>query len=112
MVSICSITIACQNLLTSMTHSSSRRRRNTSNETDNGLLSSVVFLQEFSSIFFSGSSDLSDHDDSISFLILQKDLQAVDEVSSRKWITTNTNNKRLSQSSLSSLVHRLVRKSS
>jgi hypothetical protein len=72
-----------QGLLTSVTHTSARRSRDTSNEGDNGLVGSVVLLEEVCSILLGGTTNLTNHDDTISLGVLEEDLEAVDEVSTR-----------------------------
>ena len=93
---------------TSVSHSASWWRRDTSNERNNWLSSVVVLLQEIGSLLLSRSSNLSNHDDTISLTILKEDLQAVDEVGSREWVTTDTNDEGLAKTALGGLVDSLV----
>lgn len=51
---------------------------------------SVVLFQEIGSVLLSISSDLSDQDDPLSFGVLQKHLQTVDEVGAVKRISTDS----------------------
>lgn len=97
---------------TSMSHSASWWCRDTSNEGNNWLSSAVVLLQEIGSLLLSRSSNLSNHDDTISLTVLKEDLQAVDEVGSGKWVTTDTNDKGLAKTALGGLVDGLVGQSS
>jgi hypothetical protein len=99
-------------LLTSVAHSSSWWSGNTSDEADSWLVLDVVLLQELGSILLGGTTNLTNHDDTISLLVLQENLQAVDEVSAREWVTTDTDDKRLTETSLGGLVDGLVSKSS
>lgn len=93
---------------TSVSHSASWWCRDTSDERNNWLSSAVVLLQEIGSLLLSRSSDLSDHDDTISLAILKEDLQAVDEVGSGEWVTTDTDDKGLAKTALGGLVDSLV----
>ena len=97
--------------LTSVTHSSSRGSRDTSNEADDGLVGSVVLLEEVCSVLFGGTTNLANHDDSVSLAVLEEDLEAVDEVCAREGVTTNTDDKRLTETGLGGLVDGLVGKS-
>jgi hypothetical protein len=97
-----------QGLLTSVTHTSARRSRDTSNERDNGLVGSVVLLEEVCSILLSGTTDLTNHDDTVSLGILEEDLEAVDEVGTREGVTTDTDDERLTKTGLGGLVDGLV----
>src|SRR5690349_18774294 len=47
---------------TSVAHSPAGRRRDTSDEADNGLVGGVVLLEEVGGILLSGSTNLADHD--------------------------------------------------
>lgn len=91
-----------------MSHSASWWSRDTSDEADNWLASSVVLLQEIGSLLLSRSSDLSDHDDTISLTILKEDSQAVDEVGSGEWVTADTDDEGLAKTALGGLVDGLV----
>ena len=93
---------------TGVAHSPARRRGDTGNEADNGLVGGVVLLQEVGGILLSGSTNLSNHDDTVCLAVLEEDLQAVDEVGSGERITTNTDDERLSKASLGGLVDSFV----
>lgn len=95
-----------------MSHSASWWSRDTGDERNNWLASSVVLLQEIGSLLLSRSSDLSDHDDTIGLSIFKEDSQAVDEVGSGEWVTTDTDDKGLAKTALGGLVDGLVGKSS
>lgn len=99
-------------LHTCVAHSASWWSGDTSDEADNWLSSQVVVSQEICGLLLCRSTDLTNHDDTIGLLILQEDSQAVDEVGSREWITTNTNDQRLTKTSLSGLIYSLVCESS
>jgi len=94
--------------LTCVTHSPAWRRRDTSNEADNWLASSVVLLQEVGSILLGRTTNLTNHDDSVRLFVLEENLQAVDEVGSREGITADSDDERLSKTGLSGLVDGFV----
>ena len=91
-----------------MTHPPTRRSRDTGDEADNGLVLRVELLQEISGILLGGSSNFANHDDTISLLVLEEDLQTVDEVGAGEGITTDSNNEGLSEASLCGLVNGFV----
>ena len=97
---------------TSVSHSASWWSRDTSDEADNWLASSVVLLQEIGSLFLSRSSDLSNHDNTIGLTILEEDSQAVDKVGSGEWVTANADDERLTETALRGLVNGFVGKGS
>ena len=98
----------CWSLLTSVTHTSARRSRDTGDEGDNGLVGSVVLLEEVGGVLLGGTTDLANHDDTVSLAVLEEDLEAVDEVGTREGVTTNTNDERLTKTGLGGLVDGLV----
>src|SRR5690242_5983234 len=102
------VTLSSADNGTSVTHSPAWGRGDTGNEADNGLVGSVVLLQEVGSVLLSSSTNLSDHDDTVCLAVLEEDLQAIDEVGSGEGVTTDTNNKRLTEASLGGLVDSLV----
>lgn len=55
--------------LTSMTHSSSRWCRDTSDEADNWFIRGIVLFQKFGSILLGRASNFTNHDYAIGFLI-------------------------------------------
>lgn len=96
---------------TSVAHSSAGGSRDTGNEGADGLghvSGLVVLLQELGSLLLGGTSDLSDHDDTVSLLVLEEDLEAVDEVGSGKGVTSDTDNEGLAETDLGGLVDGLV----
>lgn len=95
-----------------MTHPPSWRSRDTGNEADNRLASSVVALQKVRRVFFRRPSNLTNHDNTVCFLVLQEHLETIDEVGTRERVTANANDERLTESSLSSLVDGFVGQSS
>jgi hypothetical protein len=98
--------------LTGVAHSSSGWRRDTCDETYNWLLSSIILFQEVGCIFLSRASNLADHDDAIGLFIFQEDLQAIDEVGTRKWVSSNSHHQRLTEAGLCRLVDSLICESS
>lgn len=91
-----------------MSHSASWWSRDTGDERNNWLASSIVLLQEIGSLLLSRSSNLSNHDDTIGLTILKEDSQAVDEIGSGEWVTADTDNKGLTKTALGGLVDCLV----
>lgn len=59
-----------------------------------------MFYEILGSIFFLNSTNLPNKNNAFSFWVLKEYLQAVDEVCSIEWITTNTNAQSLAQASL------------
>jgi hypothetical protein len=99
----------------SVAHSSSGRSRHTGNEGADGLgdLSGlVVLLEEVSGLLLGGTSNLTDHDDTVGVLVLEENLEAVDEVGTGKGVTSDTDNERLAETDLGGLVDGLVSKGS
>jgi hypothetical protein len=92
---------------TSVTHSPAWWSRNTSDKAHDRF-ASVVLLEPLRSILLRTTANLTNHDDAIRLRILNKDIQAVNEIRATERITSNTHNKGLAQSSLRSLVHGLV----
>lgn len=103
-----STAFAAANDGTSVTHATAWGSADTGNESNCGLVVLVVGLEELGSILLSATTDLTDHDDTISLLVLKEDLQAVNEVGAGERIATDTNDEGLTESSLSGLVDGLV----
>ena len=93
---------------TSVTHSSAGRGSLSSNERNDREVSMVVSGKPFSSLFFSFSTDFSNHDNSFGLWIVNEALEDIDEVSSVERITTNSDNSRLSEVLGGSLVNSFV----
>jgi hypothetical protein len=106
------VTLSTADNGTSVAHSPARRRRDTGDEADYGLVGSVVLLEEVCGVLLGGTTDLSNHDDTICLLILEEDLQAVNEVGSRERVSADTDDERLAKAGLGGLVHGLVGESS
>lgn len=102
------VTLSSADNSTSVTHSPAGGRRDTGDEADNGLVGGVVLLQELGGVLLSGTTNLSDHDDTICLAVLEEDLQAVDEVGSREGVTADTDDERLTKAGLGGLVDSLV----
>ncbi|KAI6776289.1 hypothetical protein HG530_000234 [Fusarium avenaceum] len=103
-------TLTTGNNSTGVTHSSTGRSRDTSDEADNGLaaVDGVGVLEELGGVLLSGTTNLTDHDDTVGVGVLGEDLKAVDEVGAGEGVTTNTDNERLTKAGLGSLVDGLV----
>lgn len=93
---------------TGVTHPTTRGRTDTGDEADSRLVVLVVGLEEFGRILLSATANLSNHDDTLGFRVLEEDAQAVDEVGARERVTTNANDQRLAKTGLGRLVHGLV----
>lgn len=106
------VTLSAADNGTGVAHSPARRCRDTGNEADNRLVGSVVLLQEVCSILLGGTTNLSNHDNTVGLLVLEEDFQAVNEVGSREGVTTDTDNERLAKTGLGSLIYGFVRESS
>jgi hypothetical protein len=102
------VTLSSADNSTSVAHSPARRRRDTGDEADNGLVGGVVLLEEVGSVLLGSSTNLSNHDDTVCLAVLEEDLQAVDEVGSGEGVTADTDNERLTKAGLGSLVDSLV----
>lgn len=59
-----------------------------------------MLLEEGSSLLFGLSTNLTDHDDTLSVGVVEEDFQAVNEVGSVKGISTNTNTQGLTKARL------------
>jgi hypothetical protein len=105
------ITLTTANNGTSVTHSPAWWGRDTGDEADNRLVGRVVLLQEVGGVLLSGTTNLTNHNDTVSLFILEEDFQAVDEVGSGEGVTTNANNERLTKAGLGGLVDSFVGKS-
>lgn len=102
------VTLSSADNGTGVAHPPARRRRDTGNEADNGLVGRVVLLEEVGSVLLGSSTNLSNHDDAVCLAVLEEDLQAVDEVGSGEGVTADADNERLTKAGLGSLVDGLV----
>ena len=90
--------LAARNDGTGVAHAAARGSGDTGNEADDGLSTadSVGLLEELGGILLGGTTDLTNHDDTIGLLVLSEDLEAVDEVGAGEGVTANTDDSRLS----------------
>jgi len=91
-----------------MSHSPAGRRTDARNEADRRLVLLVLALQEFGGVLLGAAADLTDHDDTISLIILEEDAKAVDEVGAGKGVTADADDKRLAQPGLGGLIDSFV----
>jgi hypothetical protein len=102
------VTLSSADNGTGVAHSPAGRRRDTSDEADNGLVGGVVLLEEVGGVLLSGSTNLADHDNTVCLGVLEEDLQAVDEVGAGEGVTADTDDERLAKAGLGGLVDGLV----
>ena len=95
-----------------MTHAPAGRGTDTSNESDSGLVSLVVVFEEIGGVLFCGSTDFTDHDDPVCFLVLEEDAEAVDEAGPGERVPADADDEGLAESGLGGLVHGFVCESS
>ncbi|KAI6771004.1 hypothetical protein HG531_009859 [Fusarium graminearum] len=95
---------------TGVTHSSSRGSGDTSDEADDGLatVDGVGLLEELGGVLLGGTTNLTNHDDTVGVGVLGEDLEAVDEVGAGEGVTANTDDERLTETGLGGLVDGLV----
>lgn len=93
---------------TGVTHAATGGSGDTGNEGNSGLVVDVVGLEELGGVLLGGTTNLTDHDDTVGLGVLEEDLQAVDEVGTGEGVTTDTDNERLTKAGLGSLVDGLV----
>jgi hypothetical protein len=91
-----------------MTHSSSGGSGLASDETHDGQVAVIVLREPFSSLLFSLSSDLSNHDYSLGFGVTHKLLENIDEVGSVEGITSNSHDGGLTETHMGGLVNSLI----
>lgn len=93
-----------------MTHSAAGGSRDTGDEADDGLaaVDGVSLLEELGGVLLGGATNLADHDDTVSLLVLDEDLEAVDEVGAAEGVTANADDERLAKAGLGGLVDGLV----
>ena len=63
-----------------------------------------MFSQELGSLLLGITTNLANHHNTLGVLILQENVQTINEVGTIEWITTNTNAKSLTKTSLSGLM--------
>lgn len=102
-------TLAAGNNGTGVAHTPTGRRGDTGDERDNGLLLLLVGLaEEVRGVLLGGTTNLTDHDDTVGLGVLEEDLEAVDEVGAAEGVTADTDDERLTETSLGGLVDGLV----
>jgi hypothetical protein len=102
-------TLAAGNDGTGVAHTPTGRSRDTGDERDNGLLLQLVGLtEEVRGILLGGTTDLTNHDDTVGLGVLEEDLEAVDEVGAAEGVTADTDDERLTETGLGGLVDGLV----
>jgi hypothetical protein len=89
-------------------HAAAGGSGNTGNEGNGGLVVDVVGLEELGGVLLGGTTNLTDHDDTVGLGVLKEDLQAVDEVGAGEGVTTDTDDKGLTKAGLGGLVDSLV----
>lgn len=93
---------------TGVTHAAAGGSGDTGDEGNSGLVVDVVGLEELGGVLLGGTTNLTDHDDTVGLGVLKEDLQAVDEVGAGEGVTTDTDNERLTEAGLGGLVDSLV----
>lgn len=93
---------------TGVTHTATRGRTDTGDEADGRLVVYVVGLEELGGILLGTATNLTNHDDTLSFGVLEEDAKAVDEVGTGEGVTTDTDDERLAKTGLGRLVHGLI----
>mmetsp|Transcript_22445 Transcript_22445/g.39819 ORF Transcript_22445/g.39819 Transcript_22445/m.39819 type:complete len:372 (+) Transcript_22445:906-2021(+) len=101
------LTLATGDNGTGVTHATTGGSSETSNKGNNGLLGSGS-LDELSSLLLSGTTDLTDHNDTLGLGVLNEALKAVNEVGAVEGITTNTDDGGLAKTMLGGLEDGLV----
>ena len=90
-------TLASSNDGTSVAHTAAWRGSLSGNEADNRKVAVVVSTEPLSSLFFSLTTDLTDHDDTFGLGIVNELCEHINEVSSVEGITTDSDNSALSE---------------
>jgi len=91
-------------------HAAAGGSGSTSDEGDDGLAvgADVVSLEESSTLLFSGTTDLTDHDDTLGLGVSEELTEDVDEVGTVEGVTADTDADGLAETDLSGLVDSLV----
>lgn len=93
---------------TSVTHTAARGSANTSDEADSRFVVLVVGLEELGGVLLGTTTNLTNHDDTLSLGVLKENTKAINEVGTGEGVTTDTNDEGLTKTSLGGLVHSLV----
>jgi len=86
------ISFASRNDSTSVTHSSSWGSSLTGDKTNNWKAPLIVLRKPLGCLFFSFSSDFTNHDYTFSLWVDNEPAQNINEVGSIEWISTDANN--------------------
>ena len=89
---VSSASLATGDDCTGVTHTTAWRGSLASDEADNGQVTVVVGTEPLSSFLLGLATDLTDHDDSFGFRIVDKLGKDIDKVGTIERITTNTDN--------------------
>ena len=103
-----SVSLSTSNNSTGVTHSSAGWCSLSSNEADNWQFAMIMFWKPFSSLFLCFSTNLTNHNNSLSLWVINEAWKDINEVSSIERITSNTNDSGLSKVELSCLVNSFV----
>lgn len=95
-----------------MTHSTSGRSCQSRDKTHHRLVLGVIGFDPLAGIFLSISSDLSDHDNTLSFGVIHKPLQHIDKISAIERVSSDSYHGRLTEPSGGGLIHGLIGQSS
>ena len=93
-----------------MSHFLTRRRSNSSDIGTHRFRN--MCLDELSGFFFSRTTNFTDHDDRISLWIILKFAQAINEVGTRHWVSTDTYTSTHTNATLLEFIQRLICQSS
>lgn len=95
---------------TGVAHSSAGGSGDTGDEADDGLAATngIGRLEELGGVLLSGTTNLTNHDDTVGVGVLGEDLEAVDEVGAAEGVTTDADDEGLTETSLGGLVDGLV----
>mmetsp|Transcript_20995 Transcript_20995/g.41176 ORF Transcript_20995/g.41176 Transcript_20995/m.41176 type:complete len:445 (-) Transcript_20995:21-1355(-) len=96
-------TLASRNDGSCMAHTTARRRGKSSNEADDGLVGVSVLLEPLRCLLLSSSTNLTNHDNTLSLRVVGEPLEAVNEVGSVEGVTANSDNSGLAKTCLSGL---------
>ena len=107
-----SVTFTTRNDGTSVSHSSSWRGGLPSNKTNNWKVSWIVGRKPFSSLLFSLTTNFSNENDTFSLWIRNETFKDINEIGSVEWISTDSDNCRLSEILSRCLINSFISQSS
>jgi len=90
-----------------VSHAATRWSSETGNERNDRLLGSGCF-DEVGGLLLGGASNLSDEEDALRLVVIDELLEAVDEVGSVEWISSDSDDSGLAEAVVGGLVHGLV----